>query len=1262
MAMQMGIMAEVSGSRVLGRVGLSLVLLTALGAGCKKKERASGSSGASGSAGSAGSSGTPNATSIGFDESSTSFAAFKAESVRLAAMQYPAIKDAPAIAPISLTADDGTGLVLEALDARAVIEGPLAFTELHMRFRNPLSRVLEGRFQVTLPAGASVSRLSMKVNGNWQEAEMVERQAARRAYEDFLHRKQDPMLLEKEAGNQFRARIFPIPANGVKEVVLSYSHEISAKRGYRLPLRGLPEVGELKVKAMVAEADGSKTRYKTQKLEKKGEVPTADFRIAAPPTLQALRQGTHVVARVQPKIDVGATKVGGLTILFDTSASRAPGFARQVQRLGSLVKEIASAQGASLPIRVAAFDQETAPIYEGSAGGFGKNDLALLLARRPLGASDLGAALRWAGERKSLDRVLIISDAVSTAGESELAGIAKELPQGITRIDALLVGGIRDEDAAARIVRGTRSQDGVVLRDDLSDEEIAMRLGAATVSLEVGISGADWTWPKTVHGVQPGDEIVVYGAFAAGKAPGDTVAVEIEGAENVSLKSALVPGQLLTRSVVQAQISRYQGLLVEEKDPLRMKSLKDSIIAMSTKFRVLSDYTALLVLETDNDYRRFGIDRKALVDILTVQEGGLSIQQQQRSFTKPPPLPIAVAPQEPADTLREVEEELGDADDEDSGGIGTKMAEAEGKMARNESARPTGQFAMKTDSAAPRRARPKAKKFSRESGILGALQEAPSRAFDSPDAEFKLADVGVGPGGGGSADGSIATEESIGTIGSGSGTGVGYGTGRSQGVRGRRASPPSVRARIATATGTGTLDRNIIRRYIRRVMPRLRQCYEKALLVRSALAGTVTVAFTITGQGSVQRARANGIGNTKLQNCMAKTIKSIQFPKPTGGGTVTVSYPFILATGSATSSQPSPRLERRPPPAPSAPPAEPTAWGNTGDVQPAERLQATVDPNLAALAAEKNGPPALTGTMAKIHKMIDAGQHDEAVSQALAWRTEESGNVMAIVALGESLEAAGKIQLAARAYGSIIDLFPSRADLRRFASTRLVALKGVGEALSVDSLKKAAVQRPDHLSVHRLLAYALVRNGELEEGFAALELGLKRSYPRGRFSGGKRILRADLGIVGRAWLAKDESKSSEIKERLQAAGGRLANQPSLRFVLNWETDANDVDFHIYDGQGGHAYYSQRKLSSGGELYEDVTNGYGPECFAIEGETIAFPYALQIHYYSRGPMGYGMGQVEILQHDGKGGLAFDARPFVVMSDSAYLALGPINKPL
>ena len=78
----------------------------------------------------------------------------------------------------------------------------------------------------------------------------------------------------------------------------------------------------------------------------------------------------------------------------------------------------------------------------------------------------------------------------------------------------------------------------------------------------------------------------------------------------------------------------------------------------------------------------------------------------------------------------------------------------------------------------------------------------------------------------------------------------------------------------------------------------------------------------------------------------------------------------------------------------------------------------------------------------------------------------------------------------------------------------------------------------------------------------------------------------------------EPARKKEIEDRLKQAGGTLEDAPSLRFVLAWETDANDVDFHIHDGSGGHAFYSQPVLPSGGELYADVTTGYGPECFTI----------------------------------------------------------------
>ncbi|HEX9940954.1 MAG TPA: hypothetical protein VGG03_02970 [Thermoanaerobaculia bacterium] len=90
---------------------------------------------------------------------------------------------------------------------------------------------------------------------------------------------------------------------------------------------------------------------------------------------------------------------------------------------------------------------------------------------------------------------------------------------------------------------------------------------------------------------------------------------------------------------------------------------------------------------------------------------------------------------------------------------------------------------------------------------------------------------------------------------------------------------------------------------------------------------------------------------------------------------------------------------------------------------------------------------------------------------AEAWSAEEPGDVLALLALGEAWEAAGETAAAARAYGSLIDLFPSRADLRRLAGERLERLGEAGLELAIGTYRKAALDRPDHPSGHRLLAW-----------------------------------------------------------------------------------------------------------------------------------------------------------------------------------------------
>lgn len=276
----------------------------------------------------------------------------------------------------------------------------------------------------------------------------------------------------------------------------------------------------------------------------------------------------------------------------------------------------------------------------------------------------------------------------------------------------------------------------------------------------------------------------------------------------------------------------------------------------------------------------------------------------------------------PQEDPKQEEEELDSGDDEASGGTGTKMALDEGKMGKKESTRAAGQYAMKNNNADPQLAKAQAVENARKAGVLGLLQQQPGGAFASltgtADFSSGLDDrdvyggllgnevgemaggwgyglAGVGPGGGGTGWGTIGTGR-YGLIGHGSGTGSGYGSGSGKGgMRGRKASAPQIK--IGNASATGDLDKNIIRRYIRRKLPRIRNCYERELMVKKDLAGTVVVQFQISPQGSVQGANAAGMGDKSVEGCVADAIRSIQFPKPKGGGYVNVRYPFIFQSG-----------------------------------------------------------------------------------------------------------------------------------------------------------------------------------------------------------------------------------------------------------------------------------------------------------------------------------------------------------------------------
>jgi hypothetical protein len=253
---------------------------------------------------------------------------------------------------------------------------------------------------------------------------------------------------------------------------------------------------------------------------------------------------------------------------------------------------------------------------------------------------------------------------------------------------------------------------------------------------------------------------------------------------------------------------------------------------------------------------------------------------------------------------------------------GQAMALAEGTAGTDKTKNPIGHIRIKNNDVPPQLARIQAIEEARTAGVLGSIALQSGDAFASLDAQnnissgfdavnaygaiygadgesfgnFGYGRKGFGAGGGcdgtkGPCGGIIGS--SYGQIGLGRFGNSGWNT-RDGGIPGGRKHKAGVPDPvIGRPEASGGLDKEIIRRHIKRNLEKIKYCYEKQLLAHPGLNGTVSVAFFITPNGTVSSSIGAGM-NTEAANCMAGVVSNIQFPKPTDGGGVQVNYPFTF--------------------------------------------------------------------------------------------------------------------------------------------------------------------------------------------------------------------------------------------------------------------------------------------------------------------------------------------------------------------------------
>lgn len=128
---------------------------------------------------------------------------------------------------------------LQSLAIHGAVSGSMAETTVRMVFFNPNPRQLEGTLEFPLAEGQQLTGFALDIDGALRPAVPVEKKRGREILEAEERRNIDPGLLERTQGNQFRLRVYPIPAGGSRTVELRYVETLKREQGrlvWLLPL------------------------------------------------------------------------------------------------------------------------------------------------------------------------------------------------------------------------------------------------------------------------------------------------------------------------------------------------------------------------------------------------------------------------------------------------------------------------------------------------------------------------------------------------------------------------------------------------------------------------------------------------------------------------------------------------------------------------------------------------------------------------------------------------------------------------------------------------------------------------------------------------------------------------------------------------------------------------------------------------------------------------------------------------------------------
>ncbi|MBK7860122.1 MAG: VWA domain-containing protein [Archangiaceae bacterium] len=526
-----------------------------------------------------------------------------------------------------------------------------AVTRVEQTFVNSGPRQLEAHYVFPLPKGAALQDFYLWINGKKTKGEILEKQKATEIYEGIVRRLQDPGLLEYVDSDVFRARVFPVPANGEQKIELTFSQVLDFQSGvyhYHYPLgagaRGAPALkvrqdfsfaarltSKTPIRSVYSPTHALGVSRKSENEAVAGMEAGSGFDISKDLDLyyttsdKAIglsvlsyrasgEEPGYFLALVSPRTEVPKDEIISkrVTFVVDTSGSM---MGDRIKLARDSLKYCVQRLNPRDEFNVVRFSTDVEALFEKPQSAnpdMVKKALSFVDSFEAIGGTAIDEALLRGlkdaeGKGDKPHMVIFITDGHPTVGSTEedaISGNAKKSNKG-SRVFTFGVG----DDLNARLLDRIAEQ-GQGTSDFVRDgKEFEIKISAfmdkvanpvlSNVALDLAAFGAYDVYPKKLPDLFKGQQLVVMGRY---RTPGEAKAVlsgSINGAKKSFEYGAAMSGQNKAADFIpRLWAIRKVGYLLEE---IRLRGeraeLKDEVTLLGKKFGIVTPYTSYLVVE-----------------------------------------------------------------------------------------------------------------------------------------------------------------------------------------------------------------------------------------------------------------------------------------------------------------------------------------------------------------------------------------------------------------------------------------------------------------------------------------------------------------------------------------------------------------------------------------------------------------------------------------------------------------------------------------